>query len=147
MKVRPSAPHPIRYYREKKLEPIAAKCNNNNSRRNSAPAELNRSSATPLGSRTTIAQQASGSAIVVTAIYKTVASTFGNSMIQANADNEPTRLRQRSILRERCRLKPACFALQILAQASRTGTKSLCERCARCHVPNCFSVNNERTCR
>jgi hypothetical protein len=71
-----------------------------------------------------------------------------NSTIQADADNEPmNRLRRRFNTNKWGSLNPACFSLQILAQASRAGTKSLREGYARCHVPNCFPVNNERTCR
>ena len=59
----------------------------------------------------------------------------------------PSRLPRRLRLIKRYTSSPACFALQILAQAPRAGTKALREGYARCHVPNCFPVHNERTCR
>src|SRR5271154_914687 len=63
------------------------------------------------------------------------------------AATNPSRLPRRLRLIKRYTSGPACFALQILAQAPRAGTKALREGYARCHVPNCFPVNNERTCR
>jgi hypothetical protein len=71
----------------------------------------------------------------------------GTSDRSLKAATNPSRLPRRLRLIKRYTSSPACFALQILAQAPRTGTKSLLEGCARCHVPNCFPVNNERTCR
>lgn len=61
--------------------------------------------------------------------------------------NQPKPFTGRLRLMKRHTSSPACFALQILAQAPRAGTKALREGYARCHVPNCFPVNNERTCR
>src|ERR1700689_522127 len=63
------------------------------------------------------------------------------------AATNPSRLPRRLRRMKRYTSSPACFALQILAQAPRAGTKALREGYARCHVPNCFPVNNERTCR
>jgi hypothetical protein len=71
----------------------------------------------------------------------------GTSDRSLKAATNPSRLPRRLKLIKRCTSSPACFALQILAQAPRAGTKALREGYARCHVPNCFPVNNERTCR
>ena len=71
----------------------------------------------------------------------------GTSDRSLKAATNPSRLPRRLKLIKRRTSSPACFALQILAQAPRAGTKALREGYARCHVPNCFPVNNERTCR
>jgi hypothetical protein len=71
----------------------------------------------------------------------------GTSDRSLKAATNPSRLPRRLRLIKRYTSSPACLALQILAQASRAGTKALREGCARRHVPNCFPVNNERTCR
>ena len=71
----------------------------------------------------------------------------GTSDRSLKAATNPSRLPRRLRLIKRYTSSPACFALQILAQAPRAGTKALREGYARCHVPNCFPVNNERTCR
>ena len=71
----------------------------------------------------------------------------GTSDRSLKAATNPSRLPRRLRLMKRYTSSPACFALQILAQAPRAGTKALREGYARCHVPDCFPVNNERTCR
>jgi hypothetical protein len=71
----------------------------------------------------------------------------GTSDRSLKAPTNPRRLPRRLRLMKRYTSSPACFALQVLAQAPRAGTKALREGYARCHVPNCFPVNNERTCR
>ena len=71
----------------------------------------------------------------------------GTSDRSLKAGTNPSSLPRRLRLIKRYTSSPACFALQILAQASCAGTKALREGYARRHVPNCFPVNNERTCR